>query len=133
LRKGDLSGRPLGEQATLDRIAAADKRARRLNRRPAEPKQARTAPEQPQLEHAVPFSLPDETPSDSLDLAPVGETKVLRSGASEFDDRPLKHDALLGLDRTVARLTLPRLPAIHLEDGSQRDARSRGTQERSQV
>jgi hypothetical protein len=77
--------------------------------------------------------LPDETPSDSLDLAPVGETKVLRSGASEFDDRPLKHDALLGLDRTVARLTLPRLPAIHLEDGSQRDARSRGTQERSQV
>jgi hypothetical protein len=30
-------------------------------------------------------------------------------------------------------LTLPRLPAIHLEDGSQRDARSRGTQERSQV
>jgi hypothetical protein len=26
----------------------------------------------------------------------------------------------LGLDCTVARLTLPRLPAIHLEDGSQR-------------
>jgi hypothetical protein len=120
LRKGDLSGRPLGEQATLDRIAAADKRARRLNRRPPEPKQARTASEQPQLERAVPFSLPDETPSDSLHFTPVGETKVLRSGSCEFDDRPVKGDALLGLDRTVARLTLPRLPAIHLKDGSQR-------------
>ena len=74
LRKGDLSGRPPGEQAALDRIAAADKRARRLKRRPAEPKQARTAAEQPQLEHAVPFSLPDETPSDLFDLAPICET-----------------------------------------------------------
>jgi hypothetical protein len=45
----------------------------------------------------------------------------------------VKHDALLGLDRTLARLTLPRLPAIHLEDGSQRGASSRGTRERSQV
>jgi hypothetical protein len=133
LRKGDLSGPPPGEQATLDRIAAADKRARRLKRRPTEPKQARTAPEQPQLEHAVPFSLPDETASDSLDLTPVGETKVLRSGSREFDDGLVKHDALLGLDRTVARLTLPRLPTIHLEDGSQPSASGRGTRERSQV
>jgi hypothetical protein len=133
LRKGDLSGRPSGEQPTLDRIAAADKRARRLNLRPAEPKQARTASEQPQLEDAVPFSLPDETPSDSLDLTPIGETKVLRSGSGEFDDRLVKRDALLGLDRTVARLTLPRLATVHREDGSQRGASSRGTRERSQV
>jgi hypothetical protein len=133
LRKGNLSGRPPGEQATLDRIAATDKRVRRLNRRPAEPKQARTASEQPQLEHAVPLSLPDETVSDSLDLAPVNETKVLRSGLGEFDDRLVKHDALLGLDCTVARLTLPRLPTIHLEDGSQPSASGRGTRERSQV
>lgn len=120
LRKGDLSDRPPGEQSTLDRIAAGDERVPRLNRRPAEPKQARTASEQPQLEDAVPFSLPDETPSDSLDLAPVGETKVLRSDSREFDDGLVKHDALLGLDRTVARLMLPRLPAVHLEHGSQR-------------
>jgi hypothetical protein len=39
----------------------------------------------------------------------------------------------LGLDRTVARLTLPRLPAVHLEDGSRRGASTRGTRERSQV
>jgi hypothetical protein len=45
----------------------------------------------------------------------------------------VKHDALLGLDCTVARLTLPRLPAIHLKDGSQRRASSRGTRGRSQV
>src|SRR3954469_6112409 len=74
LRKGDLSGWPLGEQAAFDWIAAADKRARRLNPRPAELKQARTASEQPQLEQAVPLSSSDETPSDSLDLMPVGET-----------------------------------------------------------
>ena len=127
LRKGDLSGRPSGEQPTLDRIAAADKRVRRLNLRPAEPKQAGTAPEQPQLEHAVPFPLPDETPSDSLDLAPVGETKELRSSSGEFDDRLAKHDALLGLDRTVTRLALPRLPTIHVEDGSQRPRARRST------
>jgi hypothetical protein len=39
----------------------------------------------------------------------------------------------LGLDRTVARLMLPRLPAVHPEDGSQLCASGRGTPERSQV
>jgi hypothetical protein len=75
--------------------------------------------EQPQLKRAVPFSPPDETPSDSLDLAPVGETQALRSGWGEFDDRLTKHDALLGLDRTATRLTLPRLPAIHMKDAGE--------------
>jgi hypothetical protein len=74
LREDDFSGRPLSQQATLNRIAAADKHVRCLKRRPAEPKQSRAVSEQPQLERAAPFSWPDETPSDSLDLAPVGKT-----------------------------------------------------------
>ena len=119
LRKDDLSGRPLGEQTALNRITAADKRVRCLKRRPAEPKQSWALSEQPQLKRAVSFSRPDETPSDSLELAPVDETQVLRSSWGEFDDGLAKYDALLGLDRTVTRLTLPRLPAIHMEDGSQ--------------
>lgn len=80
LVESDLSGRPLGEQPTLDRIAAAGKRFRRLKRRPPEPEQSRTVSEQPQLERAAPFSCPDEPPSDSLDLAPVGETQAFRAG-----------------------------------------------------
>jgi hypothetical protein len=95
LRKDDLSGRPLSEQATFDRIAAADKRVRCLKRRPAEPKQSRAVSEHTQLKRAVPFSWPDETPSDSLDRAPVGETQALRSSWGELDDRLAKHDALL--------------------------------------
>ena len=74
LRKDDLSGRPLGEQATLNPIAAADERVRSLERRPAEPKQRRAASEHPQLKRAIPFSGPHETPTDSLDFAPIGET-----------------------------------------------------------
>jgi hypothetical protein len=74
LRKDNLPGRPLGEQTTLNRIAAADKRVSCLKRRPAKPKQSRAVSEHPQLKPAVPLSRPDETPSDSLDLAPVRET-----------------------------------------------------------
>jgi len=74
LRKDDLSGRPLGEQATLNRIAAADERVRSLERRPAEPKQRRAASEQPQLKRPIPLSWPDEAPSDPLNLSPIGET-----------------------------------------------------------
>lgn len=119
LRKDDLSGRPLGEQATLNRIAAANKRVRCLKLRPAESKQSRTASQQPQLKVAVSFSGSDETPSDSLDLAPVGEAQALSSGWGELDDGLTKHDALFGLHGTVTRLTLPRFPAIHIDDGSQ--------------
>jgi len=74
LRKDDLSDRPLSEQATMDRIAASDKPVRRFKCRPAEPKQSRAPSEHPQLERAVPLSRPDNTPSHSLDFAPVGET-----------------------------------------------------------
>ena len=74
LRKDDLSGRSPGEQTTLDLIAAADERVRSLERRQAEPKQRRAASEHPQLKCAIPFSGPHETPSDSLDLAPISET-----------------------------------------------------------
>jgi hypothetical protein len=42
--------------------------------------------EQPQLERAAPFSRSDKTPSDSLDLAPVGETQALRPSWGEFDE-----------------------------------------------
>lgn len=119
LRKDNLSGRPLGEQAALNRIAAADKRVRRQKRRAAEAKQSRTVSKESQLERAVAFSWTDETPSDALDRAPVSETQALRAGGRELDDGVTKHDALLGLDRAVPRLTLPRLPAIHMENGSQ--------------
>ena len=73
LRKDDLASGPLGKQATLNRIAAADERLRCLKRGLAEPKQSRAASEQPQLKRAVPFSRSDETPSHSLDLAPIGD------------------------------------------------------------
>ena len=119
LRKDDLSDRPLSEQATMDWIAAADKPVRCFKGRPAEPKQSRASSEHPQLERAVPLSWPDDTPSDSLDFAPVGDTEVLRTGRGELDEGITKHDALFGLHRTVIRLTLPRLPAIHIQDGSQ--------------
>jgi hypothetical protein len=74
LREDDFSGRPLGQQATLNRIAATGKNVRGLKRRPAEPKQRRAVSQQPQLERAAPLSWPDKTPSDSLDFAPVGKT-----------------------------------------------------------
>jgi hypothetical protein len=119
LREDDFSGRPPGEQATLNRIAAADKNVRCLKRRPAEPKQRRAVSEKAQLERAAAFSWPDETPSDSLDLAPVGKTQALRPGGRELNDGLPQHDPLFGLNRTVTRLTLPRPPAIHIEDSSQ--------------
>jgi hypothetical protein len=119
LRKDDLSDRPLSEQATMNRIAAADEPVRCFKRRRAEPKQSRASSEYPQLEGAVPLSWPDDTPSDSLDFAPVGDTQVLRSRRGELDKGITKHDALLGLHSAVTRLMLPRLPAVHPEDGSQ--------------
>lgn len=119
LRKDDLPDGPLSEQATVDRIAAADKPVCCFKGRRAEPKQSRTSSEHPQLERAVPLSWPDETPSDSFDFAPIGETQVLRSRRRELDEGITKHDALLGLHRAVTRLTLPRFPAVHAEDGSQ--------------
>lgn len=119
LRKDDLPDRPQSEQATMDRIAAADKSVRCFKRRPAEPKQSRTSSEHPQLEGAVPLSWPDDTPRDSLDFAPVGETQILRSRRGELDEGITKHDALLGLYRAVTRLMLPRLPAVHAKEGSQ--------------
>jgi hypothetical protein len=118
LLKDDLSDRPPSEQATMDRIAAADKPVRRFKGRPAEPKQGRASSEHPQLERAVPLSRADETARDSLDLAPVGGPEMLSSGRGELDDGLVKPHALLGLHRTVTCLTLPRLPAIHIEDGS---------------
>lgn len=118
LLKDDLSDRPPCEQATMNRITAADKPVRRLKGRPTEPKQGRASSEHPQLEHAVPLSQPDETARDSLDLAPVGDTQTLSSGRGELHDRLEKPHALLGLNRSVTCLTLPRLPAIHIEDGS---------------
>lgn len=119
LLKHDLSDRPPGEQATIDRIAAADEPVRRLKGRPAEPKQSRASSEHPQLERAVPLSRADETARDSLDFAPVGGAQALSSGRGVLDDRLAKPHALLGLHRTVTCLMLPRLPAIHIEDGSQ--------------
>jgi hypothetical protein len=74
LRKDDLASGPLGKQATLNRIAAADERLRCLKRGLAEPKQSRAASEQPQLKRPIPLSWPDEAPSDPLNLSPIGET-----------------------------------------------------------
>jgi hypothetical protein len=118
LREDDLSRRPLGEQAAFDWIGAGHKRVCCFKGRAAEGKQGRAAPKQPQFECAVPFSWPDETQSDSLDCAPVGETQALRSGLGELDNGLANGGALLGLDRSIARLTLPGLPAIHMVDGS---------------
>jgi hypothetical protein len=103
----------------MDRIAAADKSVRCFERRRTEPKQSGASSEHPQLERAVPLSWPDDTPRDSLDFAPVGETQILRSRRGELDERITKHDALFGLYRAVTRLMLPRLPAVHAKDGSQ--------------
>jgi hypothetical protein len=119
LCEDDLSRRPLGEQAASDWIGAGDERVCCFKGRATEGKQSRTEPKQPQFERAVPFSRPDEAQSDSLDCAPVGETQALRSGLRELDDGLAKRDALLGFDRSVTRLPLPGLPAIHMADGSQ--------------
>jgi hypothetical protein len=118
LREEDLSRRPLGEQAAHDWIRAGDERVCRFKGWATEGKQDRAEPKQPQFENAVPFSRPDQTKSDSLDRAPVGETQALRSGLGKLDNGLEKRDALLGFDSSVTRLTLPRLPAIHMVDGS---------------
>jgi hypothetical protein len=118
LRKHDLSDRPLSEQTTMDRIAAADKPVRCFKDRTAEPKQSRASSEHPQLERAIPLSRPNDAPSDSLDRAPIGDTQVLRTGQGKLDEGITKHDALFGLHRTITLLTLPRLPAIHIQNGN---------------
>jgi hypothetical protein len=74
LRKDDLSNWALSEQAAMNRITASDQSVRCFKRRRTEPKQSRTSSENSQRERAVPLSRPDDTPSDSLDFAPVRET-----------------------------------------------------------
>jgi hypothetical protein len=113
LGKDDRATWTLHEQAAVDRIAAAGDNLP-LPRLPAVRNGAgRTNAEQAELERPISQPHPHETACELLDLASVGATQLYRSRDGEGDHRRAECDALLTLDRAVARLVLPRFPTVH--------------------